>query len=115
MDDEDRIRLTFPASPSFTRIGRVAAVGLALRLGFEVGMVEQLRKAVDKSVTALQGEGRIAVEAVWETGDLIITLSNDDAALKAHELPKLVERLSKLVHEVSVEGSSIELKIPNQR
>ena len=29
----DQLRVAFPATPVFTRIGRVAVVGLALRLG----------------------------------------------------------------------------------
>jgi hypothetical protein len=114
MADDNQILVAFPASSEFTRVGRVAAVGLALRLGFDVAQVEQLRKAVDQSVTALQGPGRIETEARWTDGWLTVLLHNDEAELSGAEATPLVAGLEALVDEVTVEGGRIELRIADR-
>lgn len=103
----DQLQVAFPASPTFTRIGRVAVVGLALRLGIDVSTVEQLRTAVDTAVSALQGEGRISAHASWNPKELNITLSNP--AVVVEDQSGLSEMLSDLVGEASVEPTQVTL------
>jgi hypothetical protein len=56
----DEIRLVVPASPEFLRMARVAAAGLASRLGFGYDQIEDLRLAVDELCFAIAGPvGRI--------------------------------------------------------
>lgn len=106
---QDQLQVAFPASPTFTRIGRVAVVGLALRLGIEVSTVEQLRTAVDAAVSALQGSGRISALASWTPSDLTIMLRNSEAVIQ--DRAGLAEKLSALVGSVRVEPSQVTLTL----
>ncbi len=108
----DQLQVAFPASPTFTRIGRVAVVGLALRLGLDVATVELLRSAVDTAVSALQGSGRISAHASWTPIDLTITLSNPDA--KIMNQAELTEELSEMVGAVMVEPSQVTLTLQTE-
>ncbi|MCD9625385.1 hypothetical protein [Rhabdothermincola salaria] len=50
---DDQIRLEMPADSRFARVARVAVSSLAVRLGFDVGVVEDLRIAVDEALVLL--------------------------------------------------------------
>ena len=103
----DELQVAFPASEAFTRIGRVAVVGLALRLGIDVSTVERLRNAVDAAVAALQGSGRINASASWSPTQLQIVLSNPEAVVADH--PGLTEKLTELIGTVSVDRTQVTL------
>ena len=51
----DEIRLAVPATPEFLRLARVAASGVASRLGFTYDEVDDLRLAIDEVCFALTG------------------------------------------------------------
>lgn len=51
----DEIRLAVPATPEFLRLARVAASGVASRLGFTYDDVDDLRLAIDEVCFALTG------------------------------------------------------------
>lgn len=104
---KDRVSVSFPASPDFSRIGRVAVAGLALRLGVDIADVEKLRLAVDESVAALRGPGRIRLDATWEPDQLSITVGNPDAALAPADQEQVTETLSPMVDEVTVDTTGI--------
>ncbi|MGI9599365.1 MAG: hypothetical protein ACR2QK_24595 [Acidimicrobiales bacterium] len=108
----DQLQVAFPASPTFTRIGRVAVVGLALRLGLDVSTVEKLRTAVDSAVSALQGSGRISAHASWTPTELQITLSNPEADVE--ERNSLSAELSELVGQASVESTQVTLTLETE-
>lgn len=61
----DEIRLTLPAEPEYGRLARIAAAGLALRLGFDYPEIEDLRIAMDETLILLlrpEGSpGRVAL------------------------------------------------------
>lgn len=106
----EQLAVAFPASPTFSRIGRVAVVGLALRLGVEVSTVEKLRGAVDTAVAALEGEGRIDVTARWSNDWLEIALANPEVQLAD---PKAVaEELSAAADDVQVGESTVLIGLP---
>jgi hypothetical protein len=103
--------VTFPATTEFSRIGRVAMVGLALRLGIEVQQVENLRMAVDEAVSALCGPGQIGIEVVWSPGHLRIDLDNDAIRLDPDEARGLLDRLEGLVDQAGVREHRVELQL----
>lgn len=114
----DTMRVSFPASDDFARIGRVAIAGLALRLEIDVQRVENLRLAVDEAVKALQNSGsstsndhRIAIDAAWEPGLLNLTLTNLDANIAPGQQGELSEALGQLVDEVDVEPMRVDLRL----
>ncbi|MEM9892421.1 MAG: hypothetical protein AAF962_16275 [Actinomycetota bacterium] len=106
---KDRVSVSFPASPDFSRIGRVAVAGLALRLGVDIADVEKLRLAVDESVAALRGPGRIRLDAQWEPDQLSITVGNPDAPLGPAAQDEVTEVLSPMVDEVTVDTTGISM------
>jgi hypothetical protein len=105
----DQLQVAFPATSAFTRIGRVAVVGLALRLGIDVSTVEKLRAAVDDAVSALQGAGRISASATWTPDELTITLGNPQARIA--DVGGLSNRLAELVGRASVDQTAISLTL----
>jgi hypothetical protein len=105
--EPEQLQVAFPATPTFTRIGRVAVVGLALRLGHDVATVEKLRSAVDEAVSALQGAGRIEVRASWTATELTVILANPDAAIVDQD--ELTDRLTELVKKVSTDSTTVQL------
>lgn len=105
---QDELKVSFPATPTFTRIGRVSVAGLALRLGIEISMVERLRLAVDAAVQALHGPGRITVEANWHPGFLGVRLSNADVTIANRN--ELAEKLAPMVGRAVVESDSVVLE-----
>lgn len=107
----DQVSVSFPASADFSRIGRVAVAGLALRLGVDIGDVEKLRLAVDHSVAALHGQGRIRLHAQWEPHQLQITISNPDEMLDEDEASDVTAVLSEMVDDVKVGGDEINLTL----
>lgn len=110
----DEVSVTFPATESFTRIGRVAVAGLALRLGIDMTVVERLRAAVDAAVEALHGQGRISLQARWEPAELHIVVNNPDAVIPDPSREAVNDRLADLVDRVEVEGSQIHLVLASE-
>jgi hypothetical protein len=69
---EAEVRLSIPASPEFLRLARLAAAGLASRMGFTYDEVEDLRIAIDELCFSLVGNtGRAGtiVLRYWMTDD----------------------------------------------
>ena len=106
---EDELKVSFPASPVFTRIGRVAVAGLALRLGIDIATVERLRSAVDAAVAALLGSGRIDMLAAWRPDGLRISFTNPEAHVNGDS--DLADELASLVGKATVEDNAIILEL----
>lgn len=108
---KDQVRVSFPASPIFSRIGRVAVAGLALRLGIDIADVERLRTAVDRSVETLHGRGRISLRARWEPNQLIITIENPDHHIDEVAGREVTLALDDMVDHVHVGANTIDLTL----
>ncbi len=114
---QDEMRVAFPANARFAPVGRVATAGLALRLGFDVAQVENLRLAVNTAINALSGDGEVSLTATWTDDRLRVELVNPDASGIAGDtgeavVPEaLVDELARLVADVSVSSTQISLGI----
>ncbi|MFV0523359.1 MAG: hypothetical protein ACK5RL_02555 [Acidimicrobiales bacterium] len=108
---QDQVTVSFPATPTFSRIGRVTVAGLAIRLGVDIADVERLRVAVDHAVTALHGPGRIHLEARWAPHRLTVRVDNPDHRLGPNEVSRVAEALASMVDDVNVGPSSIDLAL----
>ena len=104
----DVARVTFPAAHGFARIGRVTASGLALRLGFDVGRVENLRLAVDLAVRALEGPDTISMQASWDPDHLVLTIETANGPVDS---AAVVADIGDLVDEVRPTPLGFELRL----
>jgi serine/threonine-protein kinase RsbW len=79
--DPDVITLRVPAEAAYARLARVAGAGLAARLGFSDGEVEQLRLAIGEAWAVLLGsadhDGTIEVTFRSNEDELVIELAAD--------------------------------------
>ena len=105
---DDDATVTFPATETFARLGRVTASGLTLRLGLDVARVEKLRTAIDIAVAALTGDGLITLSAHWHEDFIEMTISNPDAVADNSNGSLTVE-LAELVDHAVVAPNEITL------
>lgn len=108
---EDQVKVSFPATPVFGRVGRVAVAGLALRLGVDIAEVEGLRLAVDEAVSALHGKGRITLSLRWEPHQLTVTVDNPDELLDEQAGRSVAAALADMVDDVHVGTTAIDLTL----
>ncbi len=103
MDSDDQIELELPGSPEYGRVARIAAAHLALRRGFSLNEIDDLRLVMDEAVVMLLGPGSDA-----ERLDITYTVDGDTVkvvatAVTAHDEPlpvDRVERFAELVGEL---------------
>ena len=108
---EDEVRVSFPASPVFNRVGRVAVAGLALRLGVDIADVEKLRLAVDEAVAALVGNGRITLSLSWQPNELRIRVDNPERHLDDGAASGIADAMASMVDRVHVGPSAIDMTL----
>lgn len=105
---DDDATVTFPATETFARLGRVTASGLTLRLGLDIARLEKLRTAVDIAIAAMLGEGQITLHAHWHEDFIEITISNPDVTAD-NSAGTLTVQLSELVDHAAVAPREITL------
>lgn len=110
----DHMSVAFPATEQFVRLGRVTVSGLALRLGVELSIVENLRGAIDLALRHLAGAGTIQLQATWEPGHLAIDLENLDHTIDQAAAAALQEQLRALVVDARVSANHIVLAIEDE-
>lgn len=105
---DDDATVSFPATATFARLGRVTASGLSLRLGLDIARVERLRTAVDLTVAALTGDGSITVRAHWHDDVFELIISNPDVVAD-NTGGSLTTQLTELVDQAVVSPTEITL------
>lgn len=105
---DDDATVTFPATETFARLGRVTASGLTLRLGLDIARLEKLRTAVDLAVASMLGDGQITLRARWHDDFIEISVSNPDTTA-ANDGGSLTVQLAELVDDASVAPHEITL------
>src|SRR5262245_8389986 len=98
------IRLALPADADYGRVARTAAAGLALRLGFSYGAIEDLRLAIDETLILLLRPDapaeRVTLTFEPTDGGLVIDArTGPDAAAAAPESASL-RRFERLVKPI---------------
>ncbi len=104
--EDDHATVSFPATKTFARLGRVTVSGLTIRLGLDIARVERLRTAVDLVVEAMAGDGHITLRAHWHDDFIEITVSNPDVHTD-NTAGALTVQLTDLVDQASVAPSEI--------
>ncbi|MEZ5342844.1 MAG: hypothetical protein R2706_15805 [Acidimicrobiales bacterium] len=110
----DHLSVAFPATEQFLRLGRVTVSGLALRLGVELAIVENLRAAIDLALSHLAGVGTINLQASWEPGHLAIDLENTEQTIDEPTAARLQDELRVLVVDAQVNTSHIVIAIEDE-
>jgi|GEM_PF-5381169 len=108
---EDKIKVSFPASADFTRIGRVALCGLAMRVGVEISKMDELTNITNKAVEALQGSGSITLNAYWEQDSIQITFENPDANIDEESIESILNMSSESTQNITVKQTLVEFSL----
>ncbi len=122
MSRDDQVQLELPASPEYGRVARIAAAHLALRLGFTLTEIDDLRLVMDEAAVMLLEPGLDA-----ERFNITYSLSDDTVRVDAQvvsastaPLPtERIERFGDLVGDLmdtySVDASQRRLTLEKSR
>ena len=106
--DGDLVRLTVPATAQAVRITRVAAAGLATRVGFTYREVEQMRLAVSEATSLLARlpeEGRLVVVYSLRRNGIDVEVRRDLDVVDEGPRPEVkVSELGALLLDACVDG-----------
>lgn len=110
----DQLSVSFPATEQFVRLGRVTVSGLALRLGIDLRVVENLRLAVDAATKRLSGPGSIKLQATWEPGHFAIDLVNESITIDPLVAAQLTAELTLLVDEAKINANHVVFAVEDE-
>lgn len=122
MSRDDQIQLELPASPEYGRVARIAAAHLALRLGFTLTEIDDLRLVMDEAAVMLLEPGLDA-----ERFNITYSLSDDTVCVDAQVVsastaPLPTERIKRfgdlvgdLMDTYSVDASQRRLTLEKSR
>src|SRR5207248_8411829 len=117
---EGEVRLAIPVSPEFLRLARLAAAGLASRMGFTYDEVEDLRIAIDELCFSLVGNsgrpGTIALRYWMQDDSLVVEGVGlfDDGMGTSPALSPLSHQILKAVvdeHELTIGKDGPEFRL----
>jgi anti-sigma regulatory factor (Ser/Thr protein kinase) len=118
----DEVKLTMPAQPQLLRVARLAAAGLAGRLGFNFDEIEDVKIAVDELCFALVGtkgrEGDLTLTYRMLPDALEIEGSGDIGAAPPAAPSDLSEQILAAVvdeHELTREGTELRFRLRKSR
>ncbi len=101
---ERTVEVAVPAAPRFAPVARIAVSGLAIRLGFDVGDVEQLRLAVAAAANALveqpaaeRSSAELEVTAAWDDERFVAELRLTPTAVSGDTIERLEGELRPLL------------------
>lgn len=74
------LRVEYPSDPSLRAVGRVAVIGVLLRLRTPMMAVEQFRSELNDALAAAAGENpepddTIALVARWDDKQIVVTIT----------------------------------------
>lgn len=112
----DEIKLTLPARPSYSKVVRAAAATLAVRLGWAVVEIDELRAVVDESANLLLGpvpsKGRFETVFTPKGDSLTVELSVSEAtSLSASAIAAFTETASALVDDVRIDPAAPSVRL----
>lgn len=116
------MQLELPGSPEYGRVARIAAAHLALRRGFSLNEIDDLRLVIDELVVMLLGPGRPVGRL-----DITYTVEGDEVAVDARvrtdtDVPLPVDRIERfaelvgeLVDAYDIDPSSHRIKLSKRK
>lgn len=122
MTRSDQIHLELPAIPAYGRVARIAAAHLALRLGFSLHEIDDLRLVMDEAAVMLLGpgvgDGALTVD--YQIGDQLIDIdlrlrNESELALPIERVERFSALVGELVDSYTVDPLERRLQITKAR
>lgn len=114
----DEIQLELPASPEYGRVARIAAAHLALRQGFSLGEIDDLRLVMDEAAVMLLRPGLDAerLDIAFTVGDKTVSVdarlqAPNDISLPIDRVERFAELVGELIGEFSIDRASRRLTL----
>ena len=122
MPREDQVKLEFPGSPEYGRVARIAAAQLALRRGFSLHEIDDLRLVMDEAAVMLLSPG-LEVERIELTYSMqddtvrvdVQALPPDGPPISADRIDRFGELAGDLIDEYTVDATARRLTISKTR
>ena len=119
---DDQIQLELPASPEYGRVARIAAAHLALRRGFSLTEIDDLRLVMDEAAVMLLEPsvdgGRLDV-TYSVTDDTVSVdvrvVADDEGSLPMDRVERFAELVGELIDEYSIDRSGRRLTLTKTR
>ncbi|MEM7284945.1 MAG: hypothetical protein AAF480_01210 [Actinomycetota bacterium] len=119
---DDQIQLELPASPEYGRVARIAAAHLALRRGFSLTEIDDLRLVMDEAAVMLlepQLEGGRLDVTYSVTDDTVSVdariVAEDDGTLPIDRVERFAELVGELIDEYSIDRAGRRLTLTKTR
>lgn len=113
MTRTDQIRLQVPARPEYGRVARIAAAQLALRLGFSLHEIDDVRLVMDELALLLVGDeptGDTLTIDFEATADMISVdahiESDADSAVPDDRVARFREHVGELIDSYTIDPGS---------
>ena len=119
---DDQIQRDLPASPEYGRVARIAAAHLALRRGFSLTEIDDLRLVMDEAAVMLLEPsvdgGRLDV-TYSVTDDTVSVdariVADDEGTLPMDRVERFAELVGELIDEYSIDRSGRRLTLTKTR
>ena len=119
---DDQIQLELPASPEYGRVARIAAAHLALRRGFSLTEIDDLRLVMDEAAVMLL-EPRIdggRLDVTYSVTDDTVSVdarivAEDERSLPIERVERFAELVGELIDEYSIDRSGRRLTLTKTR
>ena len=119
---DDQIQLELPASPEYGRVARIAAAHLALRRGFSLTEIDDLRLVMDEAAVMLL-EPRIAggrLDVTYSVTDDTVSIdarivAEDEGTLPIERVERFAELVGELIDEYSIDRTGRRVTLTKTR
>ncbi len=122
MPRDDQVQLELPASPQYGRVARIAAAHLALRRGFSLTEIDDLRLVMDEAAVMLLDPQLPAdrLEITYSVGGDTVSVeaqvvSRIDAELSAESVERFGFLVGDLVDSYTIDPSARKLNLRKTR
>lgn len=118
----DQIQLELPAAPEYGRVARIAAAHLALRRGFSLDEIDDLRLVMDEAAVMLLGPGLLAnrLEITYSVTDDTVSVeasvsSTADIPLPTERVQRFTDLVGELMDTFSIDRAARRLALTKTR
>jgi hypothetical protein len=119
---KQQVQLELPASPQYGRVARIAAAHLALRRGFSLIEIDDLRLVMDEAAVMLLGPGleadRLEITYGGDVGTVTVDLqvaSATEIALPVERIERFAALVGELVDSYEIDAAAKRLTLTKSR